>query len=303
MKSIILFVVLFSYGSFLIGMDVAKENVVNSSLLRHTRRKIVELDMTPKAYPIAHCAQVLDIAMRDIRYSVEQLPLEQQQLLKHRLASSFAFNIAMLPKELCLKILHYAYDEDGQQYNSNSFFCTPMMQAVMLHQEFRNNPMKIGGKKIEFSTLLTLSPEERNKIRSAVNPSKLSSFFDGSSDAVMSQQDYETIIELIPDDLEGAQVVQLPSFGQRLKMGLCGDYQICDRRDMPLMIRGCLFAQLAWGCGPVFSILGYPVASTIAYSLCGVLNGCLILGGVLYGISQCRNYIVVVTLAQNNQVE
>jgi len=292
----LVFVILLTNINFFFGMDVAKENDVNSSPLHHTRRKIVELDMTPKAYPIAHCAQVLDIGMRDIRYSVEQLSLEQQQLLKHRLASSFTFNIAMLPKELCLKILHYAYDEDGQQYNSNSFFCTPMIQAIMLHKEFESNPMKIGGKKIELSTYLMLSQEERNKIRSAVNPSILSSFFEGTNDSVLSQDNYETIIQLLPDDLEGAQVVQLPSFWQRLKLGLCGNYEVCESKGKVSLI-GCL------GMLQMPLMLGIVLESKVACVVGGIIDGVIAIGGILYGISQCRNYIVVVTLAQNNQVE
>ena len=285
------FVILLTSIHFLFGMDIAKESDVNSSLLHHTRRKIVELDMVPKVYPIEHCAHILDMPMKDVRYSVERLPLERQQLLKHRLASSYTFNIAMLPKELCLKILHYAYDEDDQRSIVKVFFCTPMMQAIKLHKKFQNNPIKIGGKKIQFSTFLMLSKEEKNKLRLIANPSQVSSFFEGTNDSVLSQENYETIINLVPD-LESAQITVLPSFWQRLEMGLWGDYQICDRKDRRLIIQVCGFAQLAWCSGPIFSIFGYPVASAISYSLCGVFDSCLIIGGVLYGISKCRDHIV-----------
>jgi hypothetical protein len=288
-----MFVVLV-YINFLFGMDVAQRYDSKPLLMRIEEKH--KPDMIAKAWPIAHCAQILNMPIRDIRSSVEKLPFEQQQVLKHALASNFTFNIAMLPKELSLKILRLAYDDNDQRYNSESFFCTPMMQAITLHQEFKNDSIKIGGKKIQFSTFLMLSPEERKRIREAVNPSKLSSFFDGTSDSVLSQENYETIVALLPDDLEGAQIIRLPSFWKRLKLGLCGHYKICETNSLVLWIGVFGMLQIPFAFG---SVLLDSNPKIIMYAIGGILDSGILLGGVLYGISQCRNYIVVVTQVQN----
>ncbi len=295
----IMFITLLTSNCFSIGMDLAKQTDNNASLLS-TRRKTLELNMAPKIYPIEYCEQILNIPMKDIRCSVEKLSCEQQQKFKHVLTSNLTFNIAMLPNELCLKILCFAYDEDDQRYNSDRFFITPMIQAITLYKNFKKNPIKIGGKEIQFGTFLMLSQEERRAIRSAVNPSRLSSFFDGTSDSVLSSENYETIAQLLSYDLEGAQVIRLPSFWQRLKLGLCGDYEVCDTSKRCLMLSLLASMQLSWGLGRVLCDNGYPVAGAISYSIGGIIDAGILIGGALYGISQCRNYIVVVTLAQSD---
>lgn len=253
-------------------------------------------DMTPQVWPTKRCANLLRIPLRDAGLLIKNLSEQEQDVFRKQLESSFIFNLIALPKELCLDILHKAYDDGDNQDNSNSFFCSPLMKAITIYKESENNPITIGGRALPLSVLLAYSEETIQEISSIAHPSALRKFFEGINESVLSPDDYERIIEVFPDDVQ-LEVTVLPSYGQRAKVGLCGHRKVCNS--------GLL---LCWG--GVLVTLNIPFVfgakmldgtdQLVMYSVAGIVDSCIILGAILHTISSCRDYVV--EQAQNNRV-
>jgi hypothetical protein len=292
-----MFVILLTNIGLSFGMEVAMASDFSESLI-NARRKKLESYMISKVRPITQAAEIINIPMRDIRCSIEKLSSEQQQKIKDALVASLTFNIAMLPKEVCLNILYLAYDKIGQRYNGNSFFCMPMSQAISLNHEFQKSPIKIGGKPIELSTFLLLTQEERNKISSIAHPSPLNQFFVGINSDILTKEDHDTVIQILPELDQAEKLTVLPPFWDRAKVMLFCKCSPIGPKALLLGLVALVIPQFFLAIGSASSD-DDPVASAIFYSIGGMSDVAVLLGMAYKGITCGRDHII--EEAQNNR--
>lgn len=262
------------------------------SLLPQAKR----YDMNPQVRLIKRFTDIMNMPMRDIKCSVEALKPFQQYKINRILASSYTFNTAMLPKDICLYILQKAYGEPKQDESRKvSFFCTPMLKAIILHKNLCDDPITIKGRSIVLSSYLMLSEKGRELLRSAANPSLASKYIEGKSDSVLSQEEYQVVLQVLPDGIDRGQLIQLPSWWDRVKMGFCGNYDCLDGNGAGVLYPGLILGQ---SCLLIGALSNHPIATPILYAGGILFDGIVLFVGIHQAVWHCRDHVVA--QAHNN---
>lgn len=211
-KRIIYLMCIINHVAFTYSMD-APLQIYQSIEQKECKKKY---DMSACLKKIIRHEHILFIPLRDISHSFMDLSLKKQSEIKNALINCPLFSIALLPKELCYKIVTEVLD--GDEIIANKFFCMPIIQAYELYHELKERgPLNIGGREIPIHTLFSISQKERNRLYGISNPHLLD-IVAGKSESIVDREDYEALVQIIPDEKENINLSILPSFCERLRL-------------------------------------------------------------------------------------
>jgi hypothetical protein len=247
-------------------------------------RKIIAQDWSIRRY-----RDICNMPLKEVPYAVGKLSKDKKNVLIQNLARSFTFNIFMLPSDLSTIIFDLAYGFIPEK-DDNNVFDFSLQQLSQTYEEVKRGPIMIGKKTLSFSAMLTMTSEEIARLRKTVEVSPIEKFLVGRTHETASQKDYDTIVELYPDEISQTELKILPSWSDRLYIGASTNY--IPPKLLLLLPVGLLISGLPLVMAKVLDTNGYTTSAYVLYSLSALAHGLGISAGTFFCIKKWREAVI-----------